>query len=166
MTSPEKLRSDERSDALVPIDAVARRFGMRASTLRYYEERGLVEPASRHGGRRWYGPREIRRVAIIQFWQRSGLMSLDTIHDLLDGSPSGRHWQEIVQEHIDALRAQVEQLQRVQSFISQSLECTFHDCLDDCPDYEAVVWEELDRGYATDSGQARVALTKGRSASA
>ena len=40
---------------LVPIDEVARRLGLRSSAIRYYEERGLVTPAARHAGRRWYG---------------------------------------------------------------------------------------------------------------
>jgi MerR family regulatory protein len=35
---------------LMPIDEVARRLGLRASAIRYYEERGLVQPASRHSG--------------------------------------------------------------------------------------------------------------------
>ena len=50
------------SAGLVPIDEVARRLGLRASAIRYYEERGLVQPSSRHAGRRWYGPAEIRRL--------------------------------------------------------------------------------------------------------
>ena len=41
---------------LLPIDEVARRLGIRASAIRYYEDRGLIGPASRHSGRRWYGP--------------------------------------------------------------------------------------------------------------
>jgi DNA-binding transcriptional MerR regulator len=41
---------------LVPIDEVARWLGIRASAIRYYEERGLVHPLSRQSGRRWYGP--------------------------------------------------------------------------------------------------------------
>jgi MerR-like DNA binding protein len=36
-------------DELVPIDEVARRFGIQASALRYYERRGLLEPAARRG---------------------------------------------------------------------------------------------------------------------
>ena len=130
-------------DDLVPIDAVARRFGVRASTLRYYEERGLLEPASRHSGRRWYGPVELRRLAVIRFWQHAGLMSLDVIRELLDGSPSQQQWQQVVQDHIDGLQQQVEQLQRVQAYISQSLSCEYHDCLDDCPDYEALIWQDV-----------------------
>ena len=77
---------------LEPIDVVARRLGLRASAIRYYEERGLLTPASRHAGRRWYGPTEIRRLAIIQYWQRYGLMSLDEIGDILAGPAAGRRW--------------------------------------------------------------------------
>jgi MerR family transcriptional regulator, copper efflux regulator len=128
---------------LVPIDAVARRFGVKSSTLRYYEERGLIEPASRHAGRRWYGQRELRRLAVIRFWQRNGLMSLDVIRELLDGSAQLR-WQEIVQRHIDDIQAQVEQLQRVQAHISQSLDCQYHDDINDCPDYERMIWQDID----------------------
>jgi hypothetical protein len=43
----------ERSGAtervgLVPLDTVARRLGLRASAIRYYDERGLLQPVSRH----------------------------------------------------------------------------------------------------------------------
>ena len=70
---------------MLPIDEVARRLGLRASAIRYYEECGLVEPVSRHAGRRWYGPVEIRRLAIIRYWQSAGLMSLDEIRHVLSG---------------------------------------------------------------------------------
>src|ERR1700733_6174997 len=76
--------------ALPPIDEVARRLGLRASAIRYYEERGLVRPASRQAGRRWYGPDEIRRLAIILYWQRYGLMSLEEIGDILAGPTATR----------------------------------------------------------------------------
>ncbi|MFI6350214.1 MerR family transcriptional regulator [Streptomyces sp. NPDC050560] len=142
MSSQPTGMSDE--GALLPIHTVARRFGMRASTLRYYEERDLVVPVSLHSGRRWYGPEEIRRLAVIRFWQRQGLMSLEAIRELLDGSSSHTQWQEIVQRHIRALQQQVEQLQQVQSYIAQSLACEYHDRLDDCPNYEALIWGDLD----------------------
>jgi DNA-binding transcriptional MerR regulator len=135
---------EESADALVAIDAVARRFGIRSSTLRYYEERGLIEPASRHAGRRWYGQAEIRRLAVIRFWQRNGLMSLDVIRELLDGPSSQMQWQQVVQRHIDEIQAQVEQLQRVQAHIAQSLSCQYHESLNECPDYERMIWEDID----------------------
>ena len=94
-------------DELVPIDEVARRLGLRASAIRYYDERGLVRPVSRQSGRRWYGPSEIRRLAIILFWQEYALMSLDEIGEILAGSLSTRGWAEVVQSRIDALGAQI-----------------------------------------------------------
>jgi DNA-binding transcriptional MerR regulator len=99
-------RADEPE--LVPIDEVARRLGVRASAIRYYEERGLVRPVSRHSGRRWYGPSEIRLLAVIQYWRRNGLMSLDEIGDILAGPAATRGWAQIVEERIEALRRQAE----------------------------------------------------------
>src|ERR1700691_4461759 len=94
----------ETSD-LVPIDEVARRFGIRASTIRYYEERGLFEPASRHSGRRWYGQRELRRLAIIRYWQESGLMRLDDIGEILAGAEGTGRWGQLIDEHLRTLQS-------------------------------------------------------------
>jgi DNA-binding transcriptional MerR regulator len=129
---------------LLPIQTVAKRFGINASTLRYYETIGLLTPASRHGGRRWYGPVEIRRLAQVLFWQRSGLMSLDEVAEILDRSNPGGLWQEIVTQHLHDLRERIQQMQRVESFVSQSLQCQHHECLDECPDYEELVWDALE----------------------
>jgi hypothetical protein len=84
--------TQQAAEELIPIDQVARRFGLRASALRYYEERGLLSPASHHSGRRWYGPDEIRRVAAIRYWQEWGLMSLDEIAELTAGPTESRRW--------------------------------------------------------------------------
>jgi MerR family transcriptional regulator, copper efflux regulator len=135
-----RAASDQK---LVPIDEVARRFRIRSSTLRYYETRGLIAPTSRRGGRRWYGPDQVRRVAVIRFWQQQGLMSLGLVRELLDASATSTNWQQVVQLHIDDLRGQVAQLQKVQDFIQQSLSCSYHDRLDDCPDYEDLIWRDF-----------------------
>ncbi|MFI6956550.1 MerR family transcriptional regulator [Nocardia sp. NPDC050408] len=134
----------------MPIDAVARQFGVRASTLRYYESRGLIAPASQHGGRRWYGPSEVRRLAIILFWQRSGLFSLDAIGEILDRSQPGGQWRETVRTHVKELQQRIEHLRRAEAFVSQSLECAHHECLDDCPDYEALIWQSVGRPQASE----------------
>ena len=141
---------------LVPIDAVARQFGVRASTLRYYESRGLITPASKHAGRRWYGPGEVRRIAIILFWQRSGLFSLDAIAEILDRSQPGGQWRETVRKHVEELQRRIEQLRRAEAFVSQSLECTQHDCLDECPDYEALIWQSVARPETGDDSGTEV----------
>src|SRR5580658_1688416 len=112
MTTPA---TDEAE--LVPIDEVARRLGLRASAIRYYEERGLVDPVSRHSGRRWYGVAEIRRLAIILFWQESALMSLDEIGEILAGSSATRGWTQVVEHRMEVLRVKIEQMETARQFL-------------------------------------------------
>ena len=114
-------RPAEGEPDLVPIDEVARSLGLRASAIRYYEERGLVRPVARQAGRRWYGPDEIRRLAIIVYWQRSGLMSLEEISDILAGPAATRGWAQIVQERIEALRLQAERMNAARAHLEHVL---------------------------------------------
>jgi len=123
---------------LEPIDVVARRLGLRASAIRYYEERGLLTPASRHAGRRWYGPTEIRRLAIIQYWQRYGLMSLEEISDILAGPSATRGWAHIVQGRIEALRVQAKRMDAARGHLEHVLSHHRDDASppDGCHHYE------------------------------
>jgi DNA-binding transcriptional MerR regulator len=131
---------DDRTD-LVPIDEVARRLGVRASAIRYYEERGLVDPVSRHSGRRWYGPDEIRRLAIIRYWQESGLMSLDEIGDILAGPASARQWTQIVGDRIGALQTQIERMESARELLEHILNFHRDSSPDGCPHYESFIWD-------------------------
>jgi len=128
-------------EELVPIDEVARRLGLRSSAIRYYEERGLVSPADRHSGRRWYGPAEIRRLAIIGYWQSSGLMSLEQIGDILAGPEAGRGWTQVVEDHVEALRGQIARMQAAQAFLEHTLVYHRDSSPDGCPHYEALIWQ-------------------------
>jgi MerR family copper efflux transcriptional regulator len=129
---------DEHTD-LLPIEQVARQFGLRASAIRYYEERGLLTPASRHAGRRWYGPSEIRRLAIIQYWQRSGLMSLDEIKDILAGPAATREWAQIMRDRIDSLRAQAARMQAASAYLEHVLSHHHNSAPDGCHHYEELI---------------------------
>jgi MerR family transcriptional regulator, copper efflux regulator len=131
----------EAGPELVPIDEVARRFGLRASAVRYYEERGLVQPASRRAGRRWYGPDEIRRLAIIVYWQRSGLMSLEEIGDILAGPAATRGWAQIVQERIEALRVQAERMDAARAHLEHVLSHHRDSPPDGCHHYESLIYQ-------------------------
>lgn len=126
---------------LVPIDEVARRFGLRASAVRYYEERGLLQPASRRAGRRWYGPDEIRRLAAIRYWQTCGQMSLEEIAGVLAGPDATREWAQIVQGRIDALRQQAEQMNEARAHLEHVLSHHRHASPDGCSYYEALIFD-------------------------
>jgi DNA-binding transcriptional MerR regulator len=63
-----------------PLDIaeVARRCGVAASTLRFYEEKGLIASTGRRGLRRLFAPRVLERLALIGLGRSAGF-SLDEI---------------------------------------------------------------------------------------
>lgn len=126
-------------EPLVPIDAVARRLGIRASTIRYYEQRGLLDPISRRSGKRWYGQAEVRRLAIIRYWQESGLMSLDDIAEILAGPDGTEQWRQLIDQQLLTLKARIERTEAAKEFLEHVV--SHHDeAPDGCPHYEALIW--------------------------
>jgi DNA-binding transcriptional MerR regulator len=61
---------------------LAREFGVTTRTIRFYEDKGLIEP-TRAGQRRVYGPRERVRLRLIMRGKRLGF-SLDEIGEIID----------------------------------------------------------------------------------
>jgi MerR family redox-sensitive transcriptional activator SoxR len=76
-------------DETLSIGEVARRCGIAASALRYYEAEGLVRSQRSHGGQRRYARDVLRRVAFIRVAQRVGL-TLDEVRRALATLPDGR----------------------------------------------------------------------------
>ena len=70
------------------IAEVARRTGLPTSTLRYYEDKGLITPAGRIGLRRQYDSGVLQRLALIALGRTAGF-SLDEISLMFapDGEP-------------------------------------------------------------------------------
>lgn len=60
------------------IAEVVQRAGIPASTLRYYEEKGLIVSVGRRGLRRMFGEQVLERLALIGLGRAAGL-SLDEI---------------------------------------------------------------------------------------
>ncbi|WNG20424.1 helix-turn-helix domain-containing protein [Cystobacter fuscus] len=70
------------------ITEVARRSGVPASTLRFYEEKGLIASIGRRGLRRLFEPGVLERLALIALGRAAGF-SLDEIALMFapDGQP-------------------------------------------------------------------------------
>lgn len=88
----------------IDIAEVSRHSGVPASTLRYYEERGLITSIGRRGLRRLFDPAVLERLALIALGRASGF-SLEEI--ALMFAPNG-------QPQIDrkVLAAKAEELDR------------------------------------------------------
>ncbi len=86
------------------ITEVAQRSGVPASTLRFYEEKGLIASIGRRGLRRLFEPGVLERLALIALGRAAGF-SLDEIARMF--APDGR-------PHIDRqmLAAKAEELDR------------------------------------------------------
>ena len=71
------------------IAEVAKRTGVPASTLRYYEKKGLIASVGRQGMRRSFTPGVMDQLALISLGQAAGL-SLDEIRSMFlpNGQPN------------------------------------------------------------------------------
>jgi DNA-binding transcriptional MerR regulator len=67
---------------VLDIAEVARRSGLPASTLRYYEEKRLIASVGRRGLRRLFDAGVLERLGLIALWRSAGF-SLDEIARLL-----------------------------------------------------------------------------------
>jgi DNA-binding transcriptional MerR regulator len=105
---------------LITIGDAAARLGMSTSTLRYYDERGLVRPSARHAGTRMYGSDELRRLAFLKIFHRLGL-PLQTAAAVLD-APSPQ-WRDAVRDQIAQLDDVIAQARGAQRFLTHALHC-------------------------------------------
>jgi MerR family copper efflux transcriptional regulator len=141
--------------ALMTIGELAGRVGVRTSTLRYYEEQGLVMPAGRtETGYRLYEPAAERTLRFIQRAQRLGF-SLADIRVLLEGGPSGdRSVIELAEERFQAIESQLTEL----LVMRHELEHLLREFRSGAatPDAQSVIDRLLDRVCAspTEGGQA------------
>lgn len=62
--SPDMLRP--RADGLYDISTASELLGVHPQTLRFYERRGLIEPARSPGGQRRYSDEHLAQLANIQ----------------------------------------------------------------------------------------------------
>ena len=77
------------SEAFIAIGDLARRAGVAASALRFYESQGLIHAARSDGGRRHFPRSTLRRVAFVRAAQAVGL-TLEEIKAALATLPDGR----------------------------------------------------------------------------
>jgi DNA-binding transcriptional MerR regulator len=106
------------------IGDVARQTGVAATTLRYYEQIGLVPPPGRLGGQRRYDDSVLARLEVIRLCKSAGF-ALEEIQllfaDDAPGRPASRALAEAKLAEIDA---QMESLARARAVIEWGMRCT------------------------------------------
>jgi DNA-binding transcriptional MerR regulator len=134
------------------IGEVSRRTGKTASTIRYYEEIGLIPEPQRVSGWRHYQADVVRRLAVVDTAQHAGL-SLDEIRVLLDASETnGRateRLREIAHRKLPEISEAIARAELARGWLEAAAECHCPS-LDDCPLFEepdasVTSAEEVDR---------------------
>jgi MerR family transcriptional regulator, redox-sensitive transcriptional activator SoxR len=119
----------------LPIGEVARLSGKAPSSIRYYEEIGLLEAPERISGRRRYPRSVVRTLAVIETAQKAGL-SLDEIRLLLEASPSDHaateRLRQVAEQKLPVLREVIERAEIVRRWLEDAARCHC-PTLDDCP---------------------------------
>lgn len=103
------------------ISELARAFGMRPSTLRFYERIGILSPAGRVSGRRHYDKAAEQRLALILSARESGL-TLKEIKGLISAAAAGTAPRNLWRNAATTKRNQLEQEFRKLRSMQQSLE--------------------------------------------
>jgi MerR family transcriptional regulator, redox-sensitive transcriptional activator SoxR len=114
------------SEAL-SVGEVARRSGVAASALRFYEAEGLIHAERTDAGHRRYSRDVLRRVAFIVFAQKIGL-SLDEIREELARLPRNRvpergDWARLSSRWTRRIRERMAELERLQAGLTQCIGC-------------------------------------------
>lgn len=117
------------------IGDVARRAGLRTSTIRYYESIDVLPSPRRVGKQRRYDPAIFERLAFIQTTQALGF-SLNDIHVLFhhqkqNGEASFSDlWHTLARQKLDAVEQLIQHAHTVKAQLEQGLGCG-------CPDLAA-----------------------------
>src|ERR671915_797888 len=109
------------------IGEVAKRSGVAASALRFYEERGLIRSERASSGHRRFARPVIRRVAFIVFAQRVGL-SLDEIRRELAKLPADRvpnrgDWAKLSTAWSSRIDDRIAELERLKAGLTECIGC-------------------------------------------
>ncbi|SDI17555.1 DNA-binding transcriptional regulator, MerR family [Actinokineospora alba] len=124
---------------MLDIGEVVRRTGVPASTLRYYEEKGLLAASGRRGLRRQYDEGVLDRLALIAVGRAAGF-SLDEIAGMFapDGAP--RIDRVLLTAKADELEATITRLTALRDSLRHAAACPAPSHLA-CPTFRRILDE-------------------------
>ena len=121
----------------VDIGDVARKSGVPASTLRFYEEKGLIASIGRRGLRRLFDPGVLERLALIAVGRAAGF-SLDEIALMVtpDGRP--RIDRRMLAAKADELDRTIRKLIGMRDGLRHAVDCPHPSHLE-CPKFRSIL---------------------------
>ncbi|MAB01050.1 MAG: MerR family transcriptional regulator [Stappia sp.] len=122
---------------LIDIGALSQLSGLPASTLRYYEEIGLIRSVARHGLRRQFDAPAVTQLALISLGKLAGF-SLADIKAMFAGGGAPRVPRAELHLRADALDEQIRGLTRLRDALRHVADCPKDDHLE-CPKFRRLM---------------------------
>ncbi|MEH6490921.1 helix-turn-helix domain-containing protein [Halopseudomonas sp.] len=119
------------------IAEVAKRSGVPASTLRYYEEKGLIASVGRRGLRRLFNANVLERLALIALGQSAGF-SLDEIARMLGANGQPQIDRQLLSDKADELDATVRKLTAMRDGLRHAAVCSAPSHME-CPTFRRLL---------------------------
>lgn len=123
---------------VLSVGKVAKRCGIKISTLHFYEEKGLIHSWRNEGNQRRYSKDILRRVSVIKAAQKVGI-SLQSIKQAFTSLPNNRtpttqDWKVLATQWQDELNGRISYLEKLRDSLSGCIGC---GCLSmkSCPIY-------------------------------
>lgn len=118
------------------ISQIARRSGLPAKTIRYYEDIGLVSPGRNGNGYRDFGETDLHKLAFVRRARSLGF-SIDQCRDLLglyeDKDRSSANVKRLTEAHLGEIEAKIAELRAMHATLADLVARCHGDHRPDCP---------------------------------
>jgi Cu(I)-responsive transcriptional regulator len=127
------------------ISEVARRAGLPAKTIRYYEEIGLIRPQRGANGYRAFRPRDLHVLAFLGRARSLGF-SIEDCRTLLqlyeDQSRASADVKAVARQHLVRIDAKIAELEAMRATLSDLVAACAGDARPDCPILKGLAVEQ------------------------
>ena len=118
------------------VGTAARRSGLPAKTIRYYEDIGLIRPARTQNGYRDYTGDDIHRLTFLRRARGLGF-SIENCRQLMalyrDKSRASHDVRELAKNHVAAIEEKVRELESMRATLQKLIHACHGDERPDCP---------------------------------
>lgn len=129
---------------LIEISEVAKRSGIPASTLRFYEEKGLIESLGRRGLRRTFDHDVFGRLSLIALGRMAGF-SLDQISAMFGNGPAAQIDRALLSDKAAELDRTIKQLSALKNGLEHAAVCPAPSHME-CPSFRRLLKVAAARG--------------------
>lgn len=119
------------------IGEVAKKSGLSASALRYYEEKGLIASVGRVGLRRTFAPTVMHQLSLIALGQAAGF-SLDEVGGMFSADGRATIDRKSLQAKADEIDATIKRLQALSNGLRHAAVCPASNH-SECPTFQRLL---------------------------